>query len=288
MIDLHMHTKYSDGTDNVSEIIDNVKKVGIDIFAITDHDTAGADREILNSLELKNKINKYGLNLVTGAEFTCIFNGQKMHILAYDFDPFASEVLSLESEMTNLLKEKNMFKIKAIEDKGYKFSEKSKEFLNAQVNIRKLHLANCLVDDGYFSDIQDAISNLINTIKLEKPYRLDAGKVIETLSGIGAKMVWAHSLHGINEKPLSLDKVAEYVPQLKALGLAGLECYYCLYNSDEIEALKNIAKENGLFVTAGSDYHGTNKNVNLGEISNDGITPKANEILPYNIFNNII
>ena len=78
-----------------------------------------------------------------------------MHILAYDFDPFAPEVRFLESELAKLLKEKDDARMKYIENAGYVFSKKSLEFLKSRENVRKLDLANCLVNDGYFKDLED-------------------------------------------------------------------------------------------------------------------------------------
>ena len=101
-------------------------------------------------------------------------------------------------------------------------------------------------------------------------------------------MVWAHSLHGINEKPLSLEEVETQIVELKKIGLSGLECYYSLYNKEEIEGLKKIAEKHGLFITCGSDYHGTNKYVNLTELSCDGTTPKDDEIIVTKTFKHII
>lgn len=242
MIDLHMHSTYSDGKDDLPALIDNVVSAGIDTFSITDHDTAMAHREIKNNKELLKKIKSLNLKLVTGVEFSCVYNGKKVHILAYDFDPFAKEVLFLEEKMSNLLKEKDKYRLSAIENAGYHLSEHSKAFLASRINIRKLDLANCLVDDGYFSNKDEAIQTFLKKIKYPSFFKLDAEEVIRSLTKIGAKTVWAHSLHGINEKPLSLSEVEVLATKFKEFGLAGLECYYSLYNSAEILGLKNIAK----------------------------------------------
>ena len=270
-IDLHMHTTHSDGTDDVNTIIDKVHDAKIDIFSITDHDTAHSAREIFENESLKQKIKNYNLKYIVGTEFSCVFeNKVKMHILAYDFDPFAPEVRFLEDELAKLLKEKDDARMKYIEDAGYVFSKESLEFLKSRENVRKLDLANCLVNDGYFKDLEDAIQNFLEHFKKPKIYRLDAKMVVETLSKIGAKMVWAHPIHGINEKPISFEEVERVAGRLKPYGLVGLECNYCLYNKEEIEKLKGIATKLDLFTSAGSDYHGKNKKVSLLEVSADG------------------
>ncbi len=288
VFDMHMHSTFSDGKDDVETLIDNVKKAGIEFFSITDHDTALSARTILTSDKLKEKIHNYGLKYVPGVEWTCIYNGTKMHILAYDFDPFLPEIAKFEQELKALLKEKDVYRMKYIKDGGYTLSEKSLEFLRTRENIRKLDIANCLVNDGYFKTLEDAIQNFLEGFKYPREYRLDGKAVVETLSKCGAKMVWAHSIHGLNEKPLSFEKIEEVVKELKPYGLAGLECYYSIYNEEEINKLVDIAKRNDLFVSVGSDYHGANKTVKLGETSSDGSKVDLNNIKLDKIYKNIV
>lgn len=288
MIDLHMHSLYSDGTEDVETIIHKVARAGIKYFSITDHDIADSAREIFSSEKLQGLIKEYGLTYVTGIEFTCKFNDYKMHILGYDYDPNLSQIKVFEDEIMTSLKEKDFYRDTELEKKGYIFSQDSINFLKTKKNIRKLDVANCLVKDGYFNDNQEAIRVALDPIKYPRSYRLDGKQVVKTLSDAGVKMVWAHSLHGINEKPLSLEEVETQIVELKKIGLSGLECYYSLYNKEEIEGLKKIAEKHGLFITCGSDYHGTNKYVNLTELSCDGTTPKDDEIIVTKTFKHII
>lgn len=288
MFDLHIHSTFSDGKDDIETLIDNVKKAGIDYFALTDHDTALGCRTILESESLKQKIKDNGLTFVVGTEFTCIYENYKMHILAYDFNPFAPEVFELEQKMTDLLKEKDIYRFKFLEDNGYILSEKSREFLNSRVNIRKLDIANCLVNDGYFENTTSAIWDCLENVKYPREYRLDAQEVIEKMTKIGAKMVWAHSLHGLKETPITHEEVDMNVKKLKPYGLVGLECFYSLYDKDEIAGLIDIAKKNDLFITCGSDYHGKNKAVALAERSSDGSEVDESLIKVRGIFKNTI
>ena len=108
IIDSHLHTLLSDGKDDVQTLIKNVGKTSANAFSITDHDTAESGRQILSSSELQELISSLGLTYTTGVEFTCTYKGHKMHILAYDFDPFAPEILELEQEFKELLSQKAM------------------------------------------------------------------------------------------------------------------------------------------------------------------------------------
>ena len=289
MFDLHMHSTYSDGSDNVETLIDKVKKAGIKYFSITDHDTALATREILSSDHLKNKIKNYGLTYVPGIEFTCLYkNKYKLHILAYDYDPNLDDIKRFELQIKNLFKEKDRIRREGIQKLGYKFSTKSLQFLNSRENVRKLDVANCLVNDGYFDDVQVAIKEAINPVKVKGNFRLDAVDVVSSLSKKGVKMVWAHSIHGINEEPISFEEIEMISSELKEFGLSGLECFYSLYNSEEIAKLVTISQKLGFFITSGSDFHGKNKYVQLAEISCDGTRDNKNLVIVDKIFKNVI
>ena len=288
MYDLHLHTTFSDGKDDVKTLINNVNNAGVDYFSITDHDTAAACRKVFSDESLQNQIKEKGLTFVVGTEFSCVYGKYEMHILAYDFDPFAPEVAELEKELALLLQQKANFRLVEIEKAGYKLSKESYDFLNSRLNVRKLDYANCLVNEGYFTDVDDACKNFLNPMKYKGVDRLDAIKVLTNMTKIGAKMVWAHSLHGLNEKPITHEDVEKVVSELKPYGLAGLECFYSLYNKNEIKGLIDIAQRQGLFVTAGSDYHGKNKTVELAEFSCDGSPVNFDLIQVKNIFKNTI
>ena len=288
MFDLHLHSTFSDGSDNVDILIEKIKKAGVNYFSITDHDSALSARTILSNKNLQNKIRENNLTYVTGTEWSCKFNGYSIHILSYDFDPFLPEVLEFEKEIKAILREQTEQRLIKIAEMGYTFSKESMDYLKSQTNVKKPHLANCLVRDGYFETIQDAMNICLSKIKLPKKFSLDAEKVIKTLSNCGAKMVWAHSIHGLGKKPISFEEIETLCVEMKKIGLTGLECYYSLYNKDEINKLIEIANKLGLFITCGSDYHGENKVVKIAEISSDGSKVDEKNIKIKEIFKNVI
>lgn len=287
MIDLHMHSNYSDGTDSVEKLIDNVIDSKITYFSLTDHDTAKGCRKILNSNELMQKIGYNGLNFVPGIEFSCTYNGRKVHILAYDINPFSDEIYYFEEKLKNLMKEKDIYRFKSIEDDGYVLSDESREFLNSRINIRTPDAANCLVNDGCFDNFEDTIAYLKN-IKYPRQYLLDAVEVIDKVSKTGAKLVWAHSIYGMKQSHLSFEAIEEFIKEFKKHGLSGLECYYSLYEKQEIDKLRDLAKKYDLFITCGSDYHGKNKSVKLLQCSADGSFVNEDEIDIVKSFKNVI
>lgn len=288
MIDLHMHSTCSDGKDSVEELIIKVKNAGIRFFSITDHDTAESGRIILKDEKLQKLIRDNGLSYVTGMEVSCRFKGHKMHILAYDFDPFAKEVLEIEQGMKELLKQKEIEKLELLTKNGYPLSQKSLDYLATRINVRTLDIANCLIDDGYFDNIDIAAHYVSKELKTKINARLDAEMVVNKLSSIGAKMVWAHSIYGIGDKHETFEDIEKICRMLKPCGLMGLECFYSLYNKEEIQNLLKIANNLNFSVSSGSDYHGKNKTVELAQFSSDGTTADTLRVDIINKFDNII
>ena len=82
MVDLHMHSTYSDGTDDIEALINNVEEANLNCFALTDHDTAEGCRMILSNEKIKTKLKEKTIDFIVGSEWTCIYGNQKMHILA--------------------------------------------------------------------------------------------------------------------------------------------------------------------------------------------------------------
>ena len=289
MIDLHIHSNFSDGKDDIETLIQNVSEAGVEYFALTDHDTAKGVRTIYESEHLKKMIVEKGLSFVGGVEWSCLYKGKyKMHILAYDFDPYAPEVLSFEQEIDKILDKKREYREEFIRENGYILSEESKKYIKSKDNVRKLDYANCLINDGYFENVDDACIQLLN--KCHYPYteRLDAEKLVKAMSKIGAKVVWAHPLGGLRERRITHEEVEMVSKELQPLGLCGLECFYSLYNKEEIDRLVQIAENIGFYATCGSDYHGKNKQVQLLERSVDGSETDESKVTIINDFKRII
>ena len=288
IIDSHLHTLFSDGKDDIPTLVSNVGKANVNHFSITDHDTAESGRQIFSNKEYKDLIKSLGLTYTTGVEFTCTYKGHKMHILAYDFDPFSPEILKLEQEFKELLTQKAEQKIAKLAEMGYPLSEASLQELGTKINVRTLDLATCLINEGYFDDINLAARFVVKEVKVPMKARLDADYVISKLTKIGAKMVWAHPLYGVGDKPRTHAEVRELAAELKEFGLAGLECYYSLYDEEEIKGLVQIAKDLGFIMTSGSDYHGANKSVKIGEFSRDGYKVNKYNVSNKDLFQNYV
>lgn len=272
MVDLHMHTKFSDGTDTIEEIIDKWIDNKLTYVSITDHDTIDGVNYLFAHNELQNKLKDNHINFIQGIEFSSFVGENLIHLLGYKYDIQNSQFLSAVEMGRNLRYNKFLRRIDALKEQfGIEFSENSLNEMKEKLDyIGKPIMARYMLKDGICDNLEDCFKLYLNKLKLERiETRVDANVVVPAIVSAKGVCVWAHPLGGIGEERISFEKVEEIINLLIPLGLKGLECYYNMYTSEEIEKLLSIAKKYNLFVSAGSDYHGKNKTVKIGDMCID-------------------
>ena len=285
MIDLHIHTKFSDGTNSVEEIIEECKKLGIKYASITDHDTNEACKYLNNNYDLLENLETYNIKMINGIEFSSIIDGNKIHLLGYNYDFDNKELLKVIDIGKQKRYNKFLLRIKAMKEQlGIELSKNSFNELNKRKDfIGKPILAHYMVKDGIFKSFEDCFSKCFDIIKLNPlETRVDARLIIPAINKANGICIWAHPLGGINEPKISYKEVEKIIELLLPLGLRGIECYYSLYTKIEADNLVKIAKKYNLLVSAGSDYHGLNKKVKIGELSCDNSKIDVNNIIIIN------
>jgi predicted metal-dependent phosphoesterase TrpH len=142
-IDLHMHTTVSDGSDTPEEIITLVKKAGIHLFSVTDHDAVKGCQVI------QEKLSSDDPAFICGAEFSCRDQMGKYHILGYHYDPDADAIQRLVDKSHNLRMKKVAARLDFIRDKfGCVFPEEEIDVLLSLDNPGKPHIGNLMVKYG--------------------------------------------------------------------------------------------------------------------------------------------
>jgi predicted metal-dependent phosphoesterase TrpH len=259
-VDMHLHSRYSDGSDTVPSLVEKLIAAGITTFSLTDHDSVRGIPELLREANGRAQA-------ITGVEFSCLDAGDSCHILAYGFSPEDPYILSLV-EKGEELRRKNFENRKSHLEKahGIFFTESELAWLFSLPKIGKPHIARILVARGLAKDTDDVIRRFLNGCK-EGDARLEAKEVISAVLAAGAVPVWAHPLGGEGEDHLSEEEFLSLAGRLVAYGIKGMECYYSRYNESEIDFLLRQADELHLAVSGGSDYHGENKTVLLGELT---------------------
>lgn len=262
MIDLHQHSTLSDGTDNVEELIEKNKKLGVSVMAITDHDNIDSVKEA--------KLFNDGIIMISGVEFSTDFCGESIHILCYGFDEDDKIVSGLVEEGAVLRRKRIEFRLDLLKNEfGIELDFDTLNKIYSSKNPNKPMIANILKDLGYGNDIGVIIKKYL--YHKMPDFKLKTLDVLQRLSKSSGISVYAHSLGGVGEKRVEKTVFEARLKQFVAAGLKGLECYYSLYNQQEQKYLVGKAEEYCLLVSGGSDYHGKNKTVSIGEISSDGI-----------------
>lgn len=273
MIDLHQHSTLSDGTDSLEKLIENNVNQGIDIMAVTDHDTIKSAQLLLSN----NVAKKFGIKYITGIEFSTEYNNESIHLLAYGYSPNDKVMKELVEQSKNLRLSRIKKRIEILQTEfGIILNNDELEIINNSDNPNKPMLANILIKRGLGKTITEVIKKyLYHKMPDDKLKTVD---VIKKLSQNNIISVYAHSLGGVGEKRVERNVFEDRLQEFVNAGLSGLECYYSLYNKEEQEYLLSKAKEYNLIVSGGSDYHGTNKTVKIGELSNYGFKPSNSDV----------
>ena len=258
-IDLHMHTTVSDGTDTPAEIIAHVREAGIGLFSVTDHDAVKASRIIPPLLTDGDPV------FLTGAEFSCRDEKGKYHILGYGYDPDADPIRKLIESGHRLRIAKVRARLEYLKKQfGFSFPREEIDALFALDNPGKPHIANMMVRRGYAQSKEQAIREYINRIRFRNEY-IHPEEAIHSILGSGGIPVLAHPSYGDGDQLFLGEEMDERLRHLMAFGLQGVEAFYSGFTPRLCKEMLSFADHYDLYITAGSDYHGTNKMVMLGD-----------------------
>ncbi|WP_066686154.1 PHP domain-containing protein [Christensenella intestinihominis] len=245
MIDLHMHSTASDGTDTPKEIITKCRKLGLKLSAITDHDTMDSQPEaIATAKELR-------LKYLAGVEFSVRHTGE-LHILGYGMDTKDKELTAMMDDLRGSRVERVREIIRVVQEHGMKIEFADVERFAKGNTLGRPHVALALIEKGYASDLQDAFTRYLNeegSCYVQRR-KLNPQQAIEMILKTGGIPVLAHP------KFVRADNIETLTAELKEMGLGGIEAYYPAHSDADVERYLGIAKRHGLLVTQGSDYHG--------------------------------
>lgn len=264
-IDLHIHSTASDGADPIPQLLEKILKAELHTFAITDHDTITGS-QLMETLVPKN------LNFIRGIEFSCTTSYRKCHILGYNFDPAHASFQNALNLVKKLRREKVDLRIAFLENEfGIVLTENELASLNGEASPGKPNFGKIIVERGLAPDIRTAISKYVNPCKTPRS-GIDSDIAVKAILNAGGIPVWAHPLGGEGERRLTKEEFETQLTELISNGIKGLECFYSRYTQDEIDFLIEQANIHNLFISGGSDYHGSNKtNINLGKLNTENL-----------------
>jgi 3',5'-nucleoside bisphosphate phosphatase len=264
-IDLHTHSSASDGTETPAELLATARAAGLDVVALTDHDTTAGWGPA-------KAARPHGLTVVPGMELSCRWFPSdqppiSVHLLAYLFDPlhpgFAAERARLRDERL----ERGQRIVEALAADGYpvlwpEIVERSDGGV-----VGRPHIARALVAAGVVDSVDHAFATLLNH---RSPYYAakvdtDVREGIALVRAAGGVPVFAHGLATKRGRVVGDDAIVA----MTEAGLLGIEIDHPDHSEAERAHLRGLAADLGLITTGSSDYHGTNKTTPIGACTTD-------------------
>jgi predicted metal-dependent phosphoesterase TrpH len=259
IFDLHLHTTASDGTMSPAELVRYASKKGVQVIAITDHDTIEGLSE---GIEEGNKL---GLEVIPGVELSADASKGTMHLLGYYIDP-ASPVLGDKLKVLQQARmERNLKIVERLRTQGISIELSEVKAAPEHGQIGRPHFAYTMVKKGYVQNIQDAFDRYLGKGRpayVEK-FRFSPQEAMHVIRKAGGITVLAHPF--TLKQPEQVDFEA-LIRELKEKGLDGIEVYYPEHSEGQKRLYRDVAKKYGLVISAGSDFHGLNKDeADIGE-----------------------
>lgn len=270
MIDLHLHTTTSDGSDEPKDILIKADELGLKYISITDHDSIGAYKKLKDI----NIHNYYKGKLIPGCEFSAVHNGKPIEILGYGIDLDIISRAGIVSDDKFYERENNYLKklMEVCRNLNLKYSDnlsiRGKYFAT---QIMHADLRNYPENEKYLGkDIWGSLNAFYRTCvnNPDSPFFLNQMKDCLTvqeaaalIKKAGGKAFLAH-LYGY-----FVENHEDFLNSIISLNaLDGIECYHSLHSAEKTKFLLNYCKKNNLYASGGSDYHGKLKpNVKMGE-----------------------
>jgi predicted metal-dependent phosphoesterase TrpH len=251
-VDLHTHTTASDGLHAPEENVRMAREAGLAAVAITDHDTvAGLPAAYREGARL-------GVTVVAGVEISTVANGQDIHVLGYDMNLEDSLFLERLGELRSVRRRRNDLMLERLRELGIPIRREEVEAIQAERqaaadrqadSMGRPHIADWLIRGGYVADLREAFDRYLGKggQAYVNPPRIHPAEAIRWIHEAGGCAVLAHpGLYG--DDPL--------VEELIRTGLDGIEALHSDHTPEQEERYRRMAKQAGLVVTGGSDFHG--------------------------------
>lgn len=264
--DLHSHSTASDGTSTPAEVMRRARAAGLDVIALTDHDTVAGHDEARAALPP-------GLTLVPGMELSCRQDGHSVHLLGYLFDPADPELAAETARIRESRVRRAEAMVERLAELGVPVTWEQVRAIAGDGVVGRPHLARAMVEAGVIESPNQAFGpDWIGEggRAYVSRYALDPARAIALVRSAGGVSVLAHPRARGWEVP------DEVIAALAAAGLAGIEVWHPDQDQAQRTALQDLAARLNLVASGGSDDHGELTGYRLGS---DTIAPDAYERL---------
>lgn len=267
-IDLHTHSLKSDGSMTPAEVVREAKKAGLAAIALSDHDTVDGLPEAIAEGE------KIGVEIIPAIEFS-VQSKTETHILGYFIDYTNPKLIQMLKEVVDLRIERNHVTAQRLNELGFDITLEEVRALAPNNFVGRAHFARVLMDKGYTESVKEGFDKYMSVGKYAycEKQRLTARNAVELITECGGISFLAHP----HLTKLSDNELKEFLLELKSYGLCGVEGYYTDYTPEMQEKYQNMAKELGLLISGGTDFHAAMKpHISIG-------TGLGNLKIPYSL-----
>ncbi|MFA5688951.1 MAG: PHP domain-containing protein [Kiritimatiellales bacterium] len=248
MIDLHLHSIFSDGTNTPEELIELASAAGLYAAALTDHDTTAGQKRFAAAAQ------RVSIKTVTGIELSADFGAVPLHILGYDFELQNAELQTALEFICIARAERNEQILSNLNRLGYELTMSDMQKLAGDKMIGRPHFAAALVNAGHFKTIKKVFMQLLGKGRAAyaERQRFPPEQCIELIRNAGGFPVIAHP----GQMDISSGALRRLIERLLPHGLAGLEVWHASHKESQSAAFLQLSKKYNLIATGGSDFHG--------------------------------
>lgn len=258
LVDLHLHSTYSDGVRTPTELVAMAKKLGLKAIALADHDAVDGIDEALAAGAAA------GVEVVPAVELSVAYGSfRDVHLLGYLIDHGDQQLQVILKEFRDRRETRGEAIVGRINEKlateGRAAISSAEAAALAGGALGRPHIAQVLMSKGYARDMQDAFVRYLLPCDVPKRY-FPLDEALATIQRLGGVAVLAHPTTITNDRTT----LVGILDELCAMGLAGVEAFNNVCNEQESAFLKSYADKKGLIWTGGSDYHGIEEGINMG------------------------
>ena len=247
LVDLHLHSTFSDGTRTPEELCRMARKAGVGTLALCDHDTTAGWQAMAQAAQ------REGLRLIPGVEVSTGESGN-VHVLGYGRQLFAEGMQAFLHRVASDRASRAASILDKLGELGHAVPEEVRLSLLQNPGVGRPHIARALIDMGVVNTVKQAFDRLLARGRpAYVPRQLPStAEAIRTMRSFGVTPVLAHPLQMELDWPAMTALIAEW----QGAGLMGLEAYHSSVHAQDARRLDSLARSMGLLVTGGSDYHG--------------------------------
>ena len=272
-IDLHTHSLCSDGAQTPADVVRTAAAAGLSAIALSDHDCITGVQEAMDTGKA------LGVEVIPAVELSAQ-SDTELHILGYFIDIHNKKLQDAMAYALQVRDERQEETCRKLNEQGFQITmDELREEAHGNPVLCRAHFAQIMVRKGYAESVKDAFNRYLSVgcYAYSNRQALTATEAVSLIREAGGIAVAAH-LHLIKKPD---DELREYLKALIPYGLDGIEGYYTDYTPDMEQRYRAMAKELGLVISGGTDYHGANKpHITIGE-------GRGNLEIPYSVLDGL-